>query len=226
MMKSRSVVPTTEYLQSLYEKGDIKELQRQNEILAKRANERMRQLEKADFTGTAAYQRAQSFIDKSEFSKNNRFSRSKKILPEELFKQVKQEANFLRWQTSTVAGEMKRREKIFDTLTSQHINPVTGDIEEPIVQIPSNMSMNDFKKSFLDFLDSNAWEQLKKHLYYKDILNDAGAAVAGGASVESLVEAIKDYTGGDRSQDLIEIWDDWTKVDNDKVANQNEKNKR
>lgn len=212
MANSRGVIPTTEYIQSLYNEGKIDELRDINETLAKRTNERMRQLEKHDFDSTAAYQRAKSFIDKSTYSKGNRFSRSKKIDAEELVKQVKQEANFLRWQTSTVAGEMKRREKIFDTLTSQQINPKTGEIEEPIIDIPSGADMDAFKKSFLDFLDSNAWEELKKHMYYSDILRDAGAAVASGASVESLVEAIKDYTGGDRSKDLITIWDNWTKV--------------
>lgn len=212
MANSRGVIPTTEYIQSLYNEGNIEELRKINETLAKRTNERMRQLEKHDFDSTAAYQRAKSFIDKSTYSKGNRFSRSKKIDAEELVKQVKQEANFLRWQTSTVAGEMKRREKIFDTLTSQQINPKTGEIDEPIIDIPGGMDYDAFKKSFLDFLDSDAWEELKKHMYYSDILRDAGAAVASGASVESLVEAIKDYTGGDRSKDLITIWDNWTKV--------------
>lgn len=223
MANSRGVIPTTEYIQSLYNEGNIEELRQINETLAKRTNERMRQLEKHDFDSTAAYQRAKSFIDKSEFSKNNRFSRSRKIDAEELVKQVKQEANFLRWQTSTVAGEMKRREKIFDRLTSQQINPVTGDIDEPVIDIPTDMELDGFKKSFLDFLDSNAWEELKKHLYYHDILNDAGKAISQGASVESLVEAIKDYTGGDRSNDLITIWDNWTKVTE---GSQNETDKR
>lgn len=223
MANSRGTVPTTEYIQSLYNEGKINELRQLNETLAKRTNERMRQLEKNDFDSTAAYQRAKSFIDKSAFSKNNRFSRSKKIDAEELVKQVKQEANFLRWQTSTVAGEMKRREKIFDTLTSQQINPKTGEIEEPLIDIPSDMDYDAFKKSFLDFLDSGAWDELKKHLYYHDILKDAGEAISKGASVESLVEAIKDYTGGDKTNDLINIWDNWTNVD--KVAD-NEENKR
>lgn len=223
MANSRGVIPTTEYIQSLYNEGNIEELRQINETLAKRTNERMRQLEKHDFDSTAAYQRAKSFIDKSTFSKGNRFSRSKKIDADELVKQVKQEANFLRWQTSTVAGEMKRREKIFDRLTSQQINPVTGDIDEPVIDIPSGMDYDAFKKSFLDFLDSNAWEELKKHLYYHDILNDAGKAISNGASVESLVEAIKDYTGGDRSKDLITIWDNWTKVTE---GSQNETDKR
>lgn len=209
---AKSVIPTTEYIQSLYNSGEIEALRSLNETLAKRTNERMRQLEKHDFDSTAAYQRAKSFIDKSEYSKNNRFSRSKKIAPEELLKQVKQEANFLRWQTSTVAGEMKRREEIFDTLTSQRIDPKTGEIVDPIVDIPAGEDYDSFKKSFLDFLDSNAWEEFKKHIYYKDILNDAGAAIAGGASIESLIEAVNDYKSGTSEDDLINIWDNWTKV--------------
>lgn len=208
-----AVIPTTEYIQSLYNEGNIAELRRLNEQLGKRSNERMRQLEKRGFDGTAAYKRAESFLDKSEYAKNNRFSRSKKIDEKALLDQVKQEANFLRWQTSTVAGELKRREKIFDTLTSQRINPVTGEIEEPVIDIPSNMSTNAFKKKFMEFLDSNAWDEIKKHMYQSNILNEAGEAISAGASVEELKEAVHAYMDGESEFDLIEIWDNWTKVE-------------
>lgn len=214
MANSRGFIPTTEYIQSLYNEGNIEELRQINETLAKRTNERMRQLEKHDFDSTAAYQRAKSFIDKSTFSKNNRFSRSKNIDAEELVKQVKQEANFLRWQTSTVAGELKRRENIFASLTDkERRDPSNGKIIGPVIDTPSEGDLDEFKKSFLDFLDNDAWEELKKHMYYSDILKDAGAAVASGASVEKLAEAINEYKGGNREKgDLITIWDNWTNV--------------
>lgn len=218
MRTSRAVVPTTEYIKSLYEDGDIDALRALNETLGKRSNERLRQLEKADFEGTAAYKRATDFIKDSEYGKNNRFSRSKKIGLDDLYDQVKQEANFLRWQTSTVKGELERREKIFDTLTSQRINPETGNIEEPLVDIPTNMDRDAFKNKFLEFLDDKSWETIKKHMYQSNILNEAGEAIAAGASIEDLKSAIQSYIDGELNEetgepyDLLEIWDDWTKV--------------
>lgn len=218
MRTSRAVVPTTEYIKSLYEEGDIDALRALNETLGKRSNERLRQLEKADFDGTAAYKRATDFIKDSEYGKNNRFSRSKKIGLDDLYDQVKQEANFLRWQTSTVKGELERREKIFDSLTSQRINPTTGEIEEPLVDIPTNMDTDVFKKKFLEFLDDKSWETIKKHMYQSNILNEAGEAIAAGASVEDLKSALQSYMDGELNEetgepyDLLEIWDDWTKV--------------
>ena len=218
MRTSKAVVPTIEYIKSLYEDGDIDALRALNETLGKRSNERLRQLEKADFDGTAAYKRATDFIKDSEYGKNNRFSRSKKIGLDDLYDQVKQEANFLRWQTSTVKGELERREKIFDSLTSQRINPTTGEIEEPLVDIPTNMDTDVFKKKFLEFLDDKSWETIKKHMYQSNILNEAGEAIAAGASVEDLKSALKSYMDGELNEetgepyDLLEIWDDWTKV--------------
>lgn len=217
-MATRGVIPTTEYIQSLYEQGDIESLQRLNETLGKRANERLRQLERADFDTTAAYKRATDFIKESDYSKNNRFSRSKKIGIDDLYSQIKQEANFLRWQTSTVSGELERREKIFDTLTSQRIDPVTGDIKDPIIDIPTDMDMDVFKKKFLEFLDDKSWETIKKHMYQSNILNEAGEAIAAGASVSDLKEALQKYRDGELNEDtgepydLITIWDDWKKV--------------
>ena len=212
MKNSRANVPSIEHIRNLYESGDISQLQALNETLAKRSNERMRQLEKYDFDSTAAYKRAQSFIKESDFAKNNRFSRSKKMDIDSLYDQVKQEANFLRWQTSTVKGEMERREKIFDSLTSQRINPETGNIEDPIIDLPSDMDMDVFKKKFLEFLDSNAWDELKKHIYQSNILNEAGEAIAAGADVSELKQAITDYVNKETEDDLPTIWDNWIKV--------------
>lgn len=210
---AKAVVPTTEYIESLKNKGDINELQRLNEMLAKRSNERLRQLEKYDLYGTAAYNRAKSFIDKSTFAKNNRFSRSKKMDIDSLFDQVKQEANFLRWQTSTVAGELERRENIFNSLFVQHIDEASGDIVNPPLDLPSGVTdLDAFKKSFLDFLDTNAWEEMKKFLYHKDILNEAGRAIASGAKVEDLKQALDDYHSKISDTDRFTIWDNWTKV--------------
>lgn len=225
-MRKPKEVPTTEYLKSLYEAGDIDGLRLQNEILAKRANTRLSALEKAGLDTTAAYKRATKSIQDLDVSKTDRFSRSKKLDIDELYDQVKSESNFLRWQTSTPAGEIKRREAIWESLTTQSIDPDTGEITQPYLDIsdayknlPENATsdqiekaIDDYKKNFLDFLDSNAWEDIKKRLYSSHILNDAGEAVAAGASIEDLNEAYRSYKEGETDKDLFTIWSEWTSV--------------
>ncbi len=211
MKKVSSDVPTIEEIQSLYKKGDIEELRVLNERLAKRSNQRMTSLKKAGLDTTAAITRAQRDIENIGIS-SGRFSRSKKLSAEDLYKQVKSEANFLRWQTSTVSGEIKRREKIWESLTSQSIDEETGEIKNPAIDLSGVEDIDAFKKNFLKFLDDGAWEELKKHIYTKNILNEAGEAIAAGASVEELSEAMKNYVNGETEDDLLTIWDNWTSV--------------
>lgn len=211
MKKVSSDVPTIEEIQSLYKKGDIEELRALNERLAKRSNQRMTSLKKAGLDTTAAITRAQRDIENIGIS-SGRFSRSKKLSAEDLYDQVKSEANFLRWQTSTVSGELKRREKIWESLTTQRIDEETGDIKNPAIDLSGVEDIDAFKKNFLKFLDDGAWEELKKHIYTKNILNEAGEAIAAGASVEELSEAMKNYVNGETEDDLLTIWDNWTSV--------------
>ena len=225
-MGKQKEVPTTEYLRQLYEAGDIEALRLQNEVLAKRANTRLSALEKAGLDTTAAYKRAIKSVQNLDVSKSDRFSRSKKLDIDDLYSQVKDEANFLRWQTSTVSGEVKRRKQIWESLTTQHIDSETGEIKQPTISldvITSNLpegatgseidaAIEQYKNNFLEFLDSNAWEDFKKHMYSKHILNDAGEAIAAGASIEDLNEAFRTYKEGKTDDDLFTIWDDWTSV--------------
>lgn len=213
-MKNRmKQIPTIEQIKALYEAGDIEALRAQNEILAKRANTRLSALEKAGLDDTAAYNRAGKFFDDQGYS-SDRFSRSKKMDIDDLYNQIKEESNFLRWQTSTISGETKRRDEIWNALSSQRIDEETGDIKEPVIDLSGVEDVDSFKKSFLDFLDSGAWEDFKKHIYTKHILNDAGEAIAAGASVEDLNEAFRAYKEGTTDNDLFTIWNDWVSVKN------------
>ncbi len=211
MKKVSSDVPTIEEIQSLYKKGDIEQLRALNERLAKRSNQRMTSLKKAGLDTTAAMTRAQRDIENIGIS-SGRFSRSKKLSAEDLYSQVKSEANCLRWQTSTVSGEIKRREKIWESLTTQRIDEETGDIKNPAIDLSGVEDIDAFKKNFLKFLDDGAWEELKKHIYTKNILNEAGEAIAAGASVEELSEAMQNYVKGNTDDDILTIWDNWTSV--------------
>lgn len=204
-MIQRAEVPTYQEIMGLYNSGDIEDLRKMNELLAKRANQRMSELERYDLEGTAAYKRATDWLEsESDFSAGQRFSRSKKMNAEDLKDQLIQEANFLRSQTSTRKGEMERRENIWQSLTSG---------EDPIVDVPEGEDMDAFKQKFLEFLDDDAWAELKKHIYTSDILDEAGEAIAAGASIDELNQALKDYKDGVSPLDYDEIWQNWIKID-------------
>lgn len=195
----RKEVPSMEYITNLYESGNLQELRAINETLAKRANWRLSDLENKGLDSSAAYTRATYYLSEvSDYSSGDRFSRSKQMDIDSLYEQIKQESNFLRWQTSTAAGERKRRERVFNTLE-----------EKNLIEIPENMDKDAFKDKFLRFLSDDAWTEIKKHLYHKDILNEAGEAIAAGASVQELSQAMTDYMTGETSEDILTIWDNW-----------------
>ena len=195
----RKEVPSMEYITNLYESGNLQELRSINETLAKRANWRLSDLENKGLDSSAAYTRATYYLSEvSDYSSGDRFSRSKQMDIDSLYEQIKQESNFLRWQTSTAAGERERRERVFNTLE-----------EKNLIEIPENMDKDAFKDKFLRFLSDDAWTEIKKHLYHKDILNEAGEAIAAGASVQELSQAMTDYMTGETSEDILTIWDNW-----------------
>lgn len=202
---SRAKIPTIQEINSLYQKGDIEALRDLNEILAKRANQRIKEFEKRDME-TAAYQRAKGYIQEyKELGNGETFSRRKKLDIDELYQNVKEESKFLRSQTSTVSGEMKRREKIFNTLTKKDKNG------KSIIPMPEDMDRDQYKKKFLDFLDTDVWNEIKKSLYADTniTMDEAGEAIAQGASVDDLVSAYNDYLSGETETDIFTIWDDW-----------------
>lgn len=209
--KYTAPVPTTEQLRSLKEKGDIEALISLNEKLAKRANTRLRELEKRGFDSTQAYKRAIDFTSGEGDTDSKRFSRSKKMDIDTLYDQLKMESNFLRWQTSTPAGELKRRERVWEGLTMQRIDE-EGNIVDPVIDLSQVGDIDVFKKKFLEFLDEKAWDEIKKHIYSKNILNEAGEAISAGADITDLANAIRDYNNNETEDDLLTIWDNWTSV--------------
>ena len=215
MPRKREALPTTQYIESLYESGNLAALTDINEKLAKRANTSHSQLERSGMK-TAAYNNATYYLSTdNEFSNGRRSSRSNKMEIDDLYKQVKQETKFLRSKTSSVSGETSRRNKIFEALTTERvvIDKETGKekIKGPVVNIPDNMDIDVFKDKFLKFLDDDAWKELKKNIYTKNILNEAGEAIAAGASLEELTEALDNYMYKDEG-DLDSIWDNWISV--------------
>lgn len=203
-MAKRGKIPTQQELEAIYNraasgnKDAIEELGNLNNRLAKRANERMRDIERKGLDGTAAYNRAKYFIQEQDFGTGEYFSQSKKLDVDDLLLNIQNASTYLRSQTSTAAGEIKRRKDIIDTLADR------GHLE-----IPED-DPEGFKKKFLEFLDSKAWDDIKKHMYAtgSGMIKEAGEAIQNGANVKDLLRAFKDYQKGSDT-DLFEIWDNW-----------------
>ena len=204
MARANTKIPTVQEIDNLYKSGDIEALRAINETLAKRANQRLAEFDKRDME-TAAVTRAKGFIQEyKELGNGKNFSRRKSMDIDDLVLNIKEESKFLRSQTSTVSGEMKRREKIFNTLTKKDKNG------KSIIPTVSKEETDSYKKKFLDFLDSDVWSEIKKTLYSDTniTMDEAGEAIASGASVEDLEAAFSDYLEGEET-DLFEIWDNW-----------------
>lgn len=211
-MRAKTPIPTTEQIDALVKSGNLKELQALNEIIAKRANQRFKELEKHDLQ-TASYNIAKYYLqNESELSSGDTFSRKKTTDIDALGEDLKQASKFLRSQTSTVSGEKTRRKKIFHSLTKKG-----GALKIPeSIKVPPDFkgSRNEyFQNKFLEFLDNNVWKDIKKYIYAEnsEVLAEAGEAIAKGAQIEDLEEAYRKYLEGE--QDIFTVWDDWVKVD-------------
>lgn len=219
MKKRRKTIqlPTQQQIDKLVAKGDINELIKINERLAKTANQRMVQLTKSGIKHNTALERAKYYTEQvSEVQTGGVFSRSKKLTLETYAEQIAEELVFLRSSSSTVTGEKEIRAlKSFQTLT------LGKNGEKPYLDIPDEIEVPDtwqgtrqeyFQEKFLSFLSQDAWKDVKKYLYTDNtnILADAGEAIARGASLKDLREGYKAYLKGE--VDIFTMWDNWVSV--------------
>ena len=202
-MAKRGYIPTTQEIEGIYQKaiaGDqdaIAQLGDLNNKLSKRANERMRDIERKGLDGTSAYNAAKYWI--SEQTGGEYFSQSRKLSPDELMETIEASTNYLRSQTSTAAGEMRRRKNITDKLDDMgFFEDIEGD-------------RTDVKKQLLEFFDTGAWNDIRRNNKggTKEVVLEAIDALQNGALVGDLKRAFKDFQRG-ADTDYIEMWENWT----------------
>lgn len=164
----------------------LSELGRLNSKYGRAANQRMRELEKREMK-TGAYRRA---VD--ETGGKGRFSQAKTGDPETLLRSLEKIVKFMNYQTGTVSGEMKRRENILKGLERENYNVGTD------------------RKAFLDFLDSDAWNEFKSMFGSKDAMKQISDAMERGANITDLLDAYNDFTNKEsEAEDLLQVWDGW-----------------
>ena len=186
----------TQQIYNLLDSGNRDKLLYYNELYAKRANQRLAQLERFDLKSAAA-DRAYFYLEEgSDFSSGSRFSRSKKQSNEELAANIIQEMKFLNSKTSTKSGILVTTKKTLKTMEQNEVitKSTGGEVKE-----------------FTRFLESDLWKDIKKQFYYADILGDASEAIKGGATFDELsglYERYRDDLSGD--YDLLDVWETWT----------------
>lgn len=207
-MAKRGYIPTTQEIEGIYQKaiaGDqdaIAQLGDLNNKLSKRANERMRDIERQGLAGTAAYGIAKYWI--SEQTGGEYFSQSRKLSPDELMETIEASSNYLRSQTSTTAGEQRRRKNILDTLDDRGF---FDDISEE-----GRYTKQEVKKRLLDMFDTDAWEDIRKNNRggTNEVVAEAVEAIQNGALLGDLKRAFKDFQRNTLKTDYVELWADWT----------------
>lgn len=177
---ARRAIPTQQQLRNLEYRagrGDAAaeaELRALARTMAKRANQRMVELEKAGYE-TAALNRAQYWLN--EIRGRNRYRENVKTLDMDiLMDELEKSSQFLRWQTSTVAGENRRRKKILAAL------------EDKGIEIKN-------EKIFLEFLDSDIWNEFKKYIG-TDLQRIAGEVLETQEDLDNLKQMFKRYQEG------------------------------
>lgn len=177
---ARRAIPTQQQLRNLEyraRRGDAAaeaELRSLARTMAKRANQRTVELEKAGYE-TAALNRAQYWLN--EIRGRNRYRENVKTLDMDiLMDELEKSTQFLRWQTSTVAGETRRRKKILSALKGKGI-----EIKN--------------EKIFLEFLDSDIWNEFKKYIG-TDLQRIAGEVLETQEDLDNLKQMFNRYQEG------------------------------
>lgn len=214
MAYSGKKVPTQQELNKLwkmYESGDktaLKNLQSISRTLAKRANQRIRDMRKRGLGNTAAITRAEYWIS-NELGKRKGFIESANIKPDLMSEQLDVVTSFLNWQTSSAKGELKRRENIIKGL---------NESDKVSIQVDARI---------LDFLDSDAWSALK-NIGSDQAIKAFYEMLHKGKTLEELLDIYNKYLH-DESMDLFDVLDEWKKMpekDNSDEENSGGNNKR
>lgn len=215
-MAKRGYIPTTQEIRRLAaqaEKGDPDALQKlgdMNNRLAKRANERMRDIERKGLAGTGAYNRAKYWLqEEADFSGNDYFSQSRKLSPEDAEANLEAITDYLRSQTSTAAGEKRRRQSIGDKLYDKgffddYLDALPDDADE-------GAALDNMQKKLMEMFDTDAWDDIRKQNKggTNALVAEAVDALSQGALIGDLKRAFRDFQRGADS-DYIEMWDNWT----------------
>lgn len=193
--------PTQQKIDMMFEAaeaGDLSAVQwliSENAAMAKRANSRLDYLDKrGDFSNTGAKKQAEYWLGEQG---REHFSTSKKMDLDDMREQMEASGRFLRSQTSRVRGEELRRENIYESLKKGgYISPPEDEDEEAA-----------YKRSFNEFLSSDAFDELKKN-FGSGIISGGSEAIQKGFKVSDLTSLYDQYIAR-TDKDIFQVWHGW-----------------
>ena len=196
----RGEIPTYQEMIDLLdaaEAGDAQAMQDAQAIssqLAKRANVRLKALEKADLETSPSYMRVQDQLDRLDG--RARFSESKKLSRADLETQLEELSIFMRDETSTVSGEKMRRSGI-DTM-----------ITENQIEVHDEKT----RRALLRFLESDEWNQYRKLAgYVQGSMQTIVNAIENGRTLKDFKNMYKKAVKQSAAR-LSTLLTDWEKM--------------
>ena len=173
----------------------LKELGRESEKLARRANQRMRELESRGMTGDA-YKRIRASLGGA-----TRFSQKRTGSADELLQNIKQSLRGLRQVKSTVSGAMGSSRKTLDTLKDKW-------------DIAGRVSKDKINK-FNEFVKSDLWNE------YKSLMGGSGGVLEqftkmlfdDPQSVDDVLDAFNEWDAMTEDEpDPYEAMSEWFEI--------------
>lgn len=173
----------------------LKELGRESEKLARRANQRMRELESRGMTGDA-YKRIRASLGGA-----TRFSQKRTGSADELLQNIKQSLRGLRQVKSTVSGAMGSSRKTLDTLKDKW-------------DIAGRVSKDKINK-FNEFVKSDLWNE------YKSLMGGSGGILEqftkmlfdDPQSVDDVLDAFNEWDAMTEDEpDPYEAMSEWFEI--------------
>lgn len=181
----------------------LKSLQNRYVREVKRANERARNLDKHGLD-TGALKQYRRNID------GNFLSQSKNLDIDTMVSNLKRAEKFLKSQTSTVSGEMKRRHENYMTLTKPKRDKRGRIIAQSFVKPPpEGMSKLKQEQALNRFLSNKHFEELKKTLG-TNVIKEAADAINQGVPVIRLSRLYNEYVRSNEKTDIRAIWSAFT----------------
>lgn len=176
-------------------------LREENAKMTKAANERIAEMKRKNIQETAATKILQR--DLADKGLGNKLIYRKSMDIDDLKNNMLAARKFLESQTSSAAGEKRRLDRMWKSLTS--------DTEErkALIHPPEDKKESEkLKQKFYDFLKSDAFDDFKKTIG-TNIVAEGYEAIENGAKLEDLIDMFSDYQGR-TDIDAFDVWDSWT----------------
>jgi hypothetical protein len=179
----------TQDIIDMYQSGDLAGMVEAQKTLSKRANSRLLDIEKQGLQNSPAYKRV-DYYTQGEKVRFSAASKNKSFL--EIYENLLNINKFLNSSTGSVGRYKAYKQDIANELKD------SGVFDESID--------ND---KIIEFLESDAWENLKKYVYTTNTMTDISDALTAGAKVSDLEKAYHDFVNGDTDSDPITIFEEW-----------------